>query len=1256
MKLYRLSIWFLLVFALLLPAVARAQTAMPIRLLAATFDPVTSGEPTFADATVQAATQQAPPSPYYLVQFHGPVDASWLQQVAALGGDVLGYVPENTHVVRASADVLAKIRSLPTVRWVGAYQPGYKLAPALSNQLAVVAANAPAVMTKIVVLSFPGEPVDGLGTFLQTLGATIHGGTATRLGAIFEVEVPLSALPTLIQHPAVSWVEPAVAMQTANAVGRKIMGAESIWQESGYFGAGQIIAISDSGLSVEENLSPDFAGRLIRGFAPSEMNISANCRAKTTFTDINGHGTHVAGSVLSSGARSGSNAANHQYTDSHAGVAPEARFIFMALNTDGSTGIQCIDPNGDFIAKGYQLGARISTNSWGGNDRGGYNITSAIVDDYVWQHKDYLVLYAAGNDGRNGAGTVGSPGTAKNVLTVGASENNRPDAGKEQADDPDTVTNFSSRGPTQDGRIKPDVVAPGSWILSVRAPRILDPDIFWGPFNDDYAFMGGTSMATPLTAGAAALVREWLGKERNLPNPSAALMKAVLINGATQLPGAAPINNNSGRGRVDLKNTLRGNYAVLDDHVQGLTTGQTVSYTVRIISTTAVGNIVAADLLAPVSVQAAAASGFTLEPGTPAVTARAPISVATTISAEGLPGHLSARTTQAIPTAQGEGKTGQAALVNPVPALPKRPAPPASARFQPGVAPQAPTTSGYWYNMIGGGTFEDPAWSNFWEGVWLGLGIPERTDAPNLVLNGNYSMWLGGTASEDSIWYPIHFPDSFDTQNENALSFSLLIFDEDLDNDTFCVALVDTSGYFIGPYAPDQPECVEANGPYSYKRTFSADDLKTLAGQSGYLVLYTTSDAAEPHMSAIVDDIVLSIDIPDIALAVTPSAGPPGTTFLLTGAYHIPYSEVKICLEPCATAENYIKSVYADAKGNIAAFLYTNKTIPPGTYVIETEDCECRQGRVELVIGETATATLSVDPQAGPPGTKFSFTGSGFQPNDNQIQAKLGEEALGTVSSDAQGKVAFALTAAPSIPAGEYTVTLVDSSDHSAAATFTIVAPQASDPSLTVDPVSGPPGTTFTFTAQNFTAGQPADLLLGGQTVGQLTPDGAGKATFTIETKTDIAPGKYTVTLRQGNQQAAAEFEVKAGGGGENPQSGNGLYVTLTWTDPPVRGGSAVVLVNDLDLIIDGPTGRVFGNGGNSGNRVDNVESIRLENPAVGQYVITVRAERVNGAFGAQPFALVATTKQRFEGQASNLSVRGTNSGGFPIYLPTIAR
>jgi hypothetical protein len=86
-------------------------------------------------------------------------------------------------------------------------------------------------------------------------------------------------------------------------------------------------------------------------------------------------------------------------------------------------------------------------------------------------------------------------------------------------------------------------------------------------------------------------------------------------------------------------------------------------------------------------------------------------------------------------------------------------------------------------------------------------------------------------------------------------------------------------------------------------------------------------------------------------------------------------------------------------------------------------------------------------------------------------------------------------------------------------------------------------------------------------------------------------------------------------------------------------------LVNDLDLTVDGPNGRVLGNGGATANRNDNVETIRLEDPAPGNYVITVAAHSINATFGAQPYALVATTKQNASANTNNVGIGNSAVG-----------
>ena len=152
---------------------------------------------------------------------------------------------------------------------------------------------------------------------------------------------------------------------------------------------------------------------------------------------------------------------------------------------------------------------------------------------------------------------------------------------------------FSSRGPADDGRIKPDIVAPGTNIVSNRS-HYPGASTLWGQYetNPDYVYSGGTSMATPLTAGAGTLVRQWLG-QRGIITPSAAALKGVLLNtttdiapgqygtGATQeIPFVQP-NSVAGWGRVSLSFiSTPSPYALwLDDHVSGIATGQLVTYT-----------------------------------------------------------------------------------------------------------------------------------------------------------------------------------------------------------------------------------------------------------------------------------------------------------------------------------------------------------------------------------------------------------------------------------------------------------------------------------------------------------------------------------------------------------------------------------------------------------------------------------------------------------------------------------------------------
>ncbi len=1230
---------FVLLLLSLLPASAQGQGPVGqdgrslhlIRLKSATFDPLVDGEPGRPNAGRASADEVE--GPYYIVQFKGPIEKVWAEQVEQLGAQLLGYLPDNAYMARIQPADVQKVSSLDAVRWLGPYRPAYKVSPAITLRQGPTDGR----VIDAYVVAFPGESKTALQQFLSERGAAVGEATETGLGTIFHAALPLAALSAISQHPGVSWIEPYVPLYLDNSAARKIMNVESVWQNNGYFGAGQIIAISDSGLSVQGALNPDFAGRLKRAFAPSEMNLaSAQCAAKTNWTDLNGHGTHVAGSVLGSGTNSGSNAVSHQYATSFAGNAPEAQLVFMAMNTDGSSGIQCISGNGSFIAKGYEEGARISSNSWGGNVNGTYDLRASIVDDYVWRHQDYLVHYSAGNAGPD-PGTIGSPGVAKNILTVGASENYRPNFGA-SSDNPNVMADFSSRGPTADGRVKPDVVAPGTYVLSVRAEQ--GSITYRAIYDNNYAFLSGTSMATPLTAGASALVREWLGKERGLTNPSAALLKALMIHGAAQLPGTATPNMDSGWGRVDLKNTLNAQYAIFDDHLQGLTTGQVVSYTVHVVAATDQVLMFATDAQ---PTELAAPDVFSLSAASSQLDATPVVSSAVGISVEAVPGFKAPQGSVTIQSGNKDGLAPRQGLTPPSPS---------STSNHATLTPlDDASINSFLMGMVGGGDFEDPDWTNYWSKVWLGYGVPLRTNGLDggVVLDGFYSVWLGGTPSNDSIWYPLSFPDTIASDSNSYLQFKLQMRNLDPGRDYFCVAFADVSGFVIGGLQDCYTNELTAGQTFQYTAVLTPSQKSQLQGQTGYLVLYTRGNGQTPHMSTFVDDVVLSIDFANPTLSSTPTTAPAGTTFLLTGKNNTPYGFVDVCLSPCSTTGNYLGTVYADGKGNVAAYLRTSTTATPGTYALQTRDYYNRTANISITISGASNPTLGVTPTSGQAGTRFSFSGSNFLPNDSRIQVSVNNTSIGTVGSSSSGVITFSVASTSNTPAGMYSVRATDTASRSASTSFQVTAVPSGTAMLVISPTAGTAGTTFTLIGSNWTPAQNVSFTLDGQTLGMSSADASGRFNVKMTTLGNMAPGSYTVEAIQGAKRASAQFQISSAPG--PAPSGKGIYVTLVWSDPPAQANAATALVNNLNLRVVGPAGTFYGNGGSSPDTRNNVETVRLENPTAGTYTIYVEAQSVNGTFGSQPYALVATTAQNF---GTNTSSVGLPSNS--LYLPLTVR
>lgn len=535
----------------------------------------------------------------YLVQWQEGNDRFVRAGLAELGAQVISYVPVNAFLVRFPGGDSKPLSSIAGVASVLPYEPYYKLERSL---LVVAAERADLEASHLLRLTlFPGAEAETSGR-VEAMGGRIVAGEPGPFGPQITVVKGAAPLDWLARLAGVQAIETERERVTVADLARPRVG---VWvdQSTNQVGTNLTQYLDLTGTNVWVNINdtqvddqhPDLENRV---FAARPGALGA---------DPDGHGTFVAGILAGDGAQSASitNSQGTATNASLAGIAPGATLFVQALNESPGVSGRVNDTRLIETAARTNFNtlrrtnALISNNSWlyGGSrdyDSAAARFDKAVRDALPTQtgEQPLLFVFAAGNGGfgeDNGRGgepnSIFSPGTAKNVITVGSTEQPRgltnfyvltnittdPDTNQRQTnyttntpflrltDSNDEVAGFSSRGNVgiglegTFGRFKPDVVVPGSFLLSARSRGFestnaydtnmpvgqLLYDLNEGLGTDDYRYESGTSISVPIVSGMLALVQEFFGKRADASLRtnylSPALMKAFLINSARSL-------------------------------------------------------------------------------------------------------------------------------------------------------------------------------------------------------------------------------------------------------------------------------------------------------------------------------------------------------------------------------------------------------------------------------------------------------------------------------------------------------------------------------------------------------------------------------------------------------------------------------------------------------------------------------------------------------------------------------------------------
>jgi hypothetical protein len=477
----------------------------------------------------------------YIVHMIGPIAQNWRPTFENMNVEVLHYVHNYAYLIWMTPEQKNNILDLYFVDWIGIYHPYYKIQEDIR----------PGIITIGMILDPSIESLN----LIREQSNVISETELSDKGYLFIAEIQEEkTIHQLANINDVLYISQYVQAELHDEMATQVIGgglwffddedndpttvyrlhgnSGSYMNQIGYTGQGVTIAVADTGIgdgTIGDAGHPDFTGRVIGGYS-----------YQGGWEDGHSHGTHCSGSAAGdTHLGTGSKVYNDYYSGQ--GSAPDSELFSVKIFNSWGSYIGPTDTYNIIQVASENSDAYIHTNSWGAAISGSYDNRASGYDEAV-RKEDMVVTVSAGNSGPSYT-RIGSPATGKNVITVGGSQPYNPPEGY---NNPENMYSSSSRGWTQDNRIKPDVLAPAQRVYSAMP-------------GGSYAYKSGTSMSNPAVAGAAAVTIQWY-EENHGYRPSPAMIKALLINTANQMDGntEGPIpNRDEGWGMVDISKLER---------------------------------------------------------------------------------------------------------------------------------------------------------------------------------------------------------------------------------------------------------------------------------------------------------------------------------------------------------------------------------------------------------------------------------------------------------------------------------------------------------------------------------------------------------------------------------------------------------------------------------------------------------------------------------------------------------------------------